>query len=125
MSEEENRAETQNDWGIFLQRFHQQSPWAVLGLEEGADEQQIHKAYEERRSQSPPEDIHEVREAYFTLMDPLSREVAAHLVPGVNWDLESIFRATPAKKNYLGPRAWYRFISPDKKEKDQRRNKRR
>jgi curved DNA-binding protein CbpA len=123
MKEHNAMAEAQNDWELFLQRLKQRSPWEVLGLDQDADESKIQNAYEERRSQSPPEDIQAIREAYFTLMDPLSREIAAHLVPGIDWDLEEIFRSTPTKKNYLGPRAWYRFITPERADKVSKRRK--
>jgi len=85
-------------------------PWAVLGLDAGATDEQIRAAYVEKVKQHPPdrdqEQFERIRDAYEDLRDPRRR--AERMIVSVDplRELPGLLDEQPAQRRYVGPERW-------------------
>jgi curved DNA-binding protein CbpA len=89
-------------------------PYAVLGLEPGAEDEQIRAAYLAKLKQFPPDrspaEFEQVRDAYELLRD--RRRRAQHTLFSVNLEapLESLLDAKDNDRQFVGPGPWLAVI---------------
>jgi curved DNA-binding protein CbpA len=89
---------------------HTADPWQVLGIGQGADDEQIRRAYLEKVKEYPPDrcsdQFQQVRQAYDQLKDPYRR--ARHLILGSSPDqpLESLLGEAAPARRFVGPGPW-------------------
>jgi len=85
-------------------------PYAVLGLEPGAGDEQIRAAYLARLKQFPPDrspaEFERIRDAYDVLRD--RRKRAQHTLFSVNPEvrLDSLLDGKHNDRRFVGPRPW-------------------
>jgi len=91
------------------------SPWEILEVKKESSLQEIQEAFEIKSSQAQGKDLEQLKEAYFTLMDPLERERSELLYPGKGKDLSEMKKTIPKDRKYLGPEAWYKLIGSKRK----------
>jgi len=94
------------------------NPFAVLGIEETADDDEVRAAYLAAVRRSPPdrdpEGFRRVREAYEAVRDE-ERRLALRLFGPVPLDrLEGLLDAIPDERRYVGPEPWLDVLRGDR-----------
>ena len=88
----------------------EQDPWAILGVDASATDEQIRAAYIEKVRQHPPdrdqEEFERVRDAYEELRDPRRRAQQMLLSVDPWQELPSLLAGTPAARRHVGPAPW-------------------
>ena len=88
--------------------------WTILGIEAGANDEEIRAAYLAKVKQYPPESkpeqFEEVRDAYQILRDPRSRAKRVLYGPDPVWPLPQLFDEIPQPGHHAGPEAWMAVI---------------
>ena len=89
-------------------------PFAVLGIEETADDEVVRAAYVQALRLSPPdrdpEGFRRIREAYEALRDAESRLALRLFGPPPLADLEELLNAFPEERCYVGPGPWLNVL---------------
>ena len=85
-------------------------PFAVLGLDETADDEAVRAAYVQALRTSPPdrdpEGFRRIREAYEALRDTESRLALRLFGPPPLANFEELLDALPEERCYIGPGPW-------------------
>jgi len=85
-------------------------PWAVLGLDVGATDEQVRAAYIEKVRRHPPdrdqERFEQVRDAYELLRDPRSRAKQTFLSADPHQELPSLLGDRPVRRRHVGTGLW-------------------
>ena len=85
-------------------------PFAVLGLDETADDEAVRGAYVRALRVSPPdrdpEGFRRIRAAYEALRDTESRLALRLFGPPPLTNLEELVDAFPEERRYIGPGPW-------------------
>jgi curved DNA-binding protein CbpA len=86
------------------------NPFAVLGLEETADDEAVRAAYLAAVRRSPPdrdpEGFRRIREAYEALRDREQRLALRLFGPPPLENVAELLDAFPAERRYVGPGLW-------------------
>jgi curved DNA-binding protein CbpA len=86
------------------------NPFAVLDLEETADDEAVRAAYLEAVRKSPPdrdpEGFRRIREAYEALQDHERRLALRLFGPPPLPNLEELLDTFPTERRYVGPGPW-------------------
>jgi len=89
-------------------------PFAVLGLDENADDEAVRAAYLHALRLAPPdrdpEGFRRIREAYEALRDVESRLTLRLFGPAPLNDLNELLEAFPAERHYVGPGPWLQAL---------------
>jgi curved DNA-binding protein CbpA len=90
------------------------NPFAVLGLEETADDEAIRDAYLTALRTSPPdrdpEGFRRIRDAYEQLRDKERRLALRLFGPPPLTDLAELLDAFPAERRHVGPGPWLNVL---------------
>jgi curved DNA-binding protein CbpA len=90
------------------------NPFAVLGLEETADDEAVRAAYLEAVRKSPPdrdpEGFRRIREAYEVLRDSERRLGLRLFGPPPLENLVELLDAFPMARRYVGPGPWLNVL---------------
>lgn len=86
------------------------NPFAVLGIDETADDEAVRAAYLAAIRKSPPDrnpdGFRRIREAYEALMDEERRLALRLFGPEPLSRLEDLLDAVPDERRYVGPGPW-------------------
>jgi curved DNA-binding protein CbpA len=89
-------------------------PFAVLGLEETADDEAVRTAYVQALRISPPDrdpaGFRRIRAAYEALRDAESRLALRLFGPPPLANLEELLDAFPEERRYVGPGPWLNVL---------------
>jgi curved DNA-binding protein CbpA len=89
-------------------------PFAVLGLEETADDEAVRAAYVQALRTSPPdrdpEGLRRIRAAYEALRDTESRLALRLFGPPPLANLEELLDAFPEERRHVGPGPWLNVL---------------
>jgi curved DNA-binding protein CbpA len=89
-------------------------PFAVLGVEETADDETVRAAYLQALRASPPdrdpEGFRRIRAAYEALRDAESRLALRLFGPPPLANLDELLEAFPAERRYVGPGPWLNVL---------------
>ena len=89
-------------------------PFAVLGIEETADDEAVRAAYVQALRASPPdrdpEGFRRIREAYEALRDTESRLALRLFGPPPLANLEELLDALPEERRSVGPGPWLQVL---------------
>jgi curved DNA-binding protein CbpA len=90
------------------------NPFAVLGLEETADDEAVRAAYLDAVRTSPPdrdpEGFRRIREAYEALRDHERRLALRLFGPPRLANLEELLDAVSTERRYVGPGPWLNVL---------------
>ena len=92
------------------------SPWDILGVEMGASDEEIHRAFLRATRKCPPdrdpEGFERIRDAYEKLKNGISRfNAMIELVSKNGVSIKAIARNAPRPtRTYLGPKVWLDVI---------------
>jgi len=90
------------------------NPFAVLGLEETADDEAVRAAYLAAIRKSPPdrdpEGFRRIRDAYEALRDKERRLALRLFGPPPLADLAELLDAFPEERCYVGPSPWLNVL---------------
>ena len=85
-------------------------PWAVLGVDMDATDQQVRAAYIDKVRQHPPdrdqEQFERVRDAYEELRDPRRRAKRMFLSVDPYQELPSLLAGEPPPRRHVGSALW-------------------
>lgn len=95
------------------------TPFAVLGIDETADDEVVRAAYIVGIRRCPPdrdpEGFRRIREAYEAVRDA-ERRLALRLFGPPPLDrLEAVLEAFPDERRYVGPEPWLRVLRGDRR----------
>jgi DnaJ-domain-containing protein 1 len=86
------------------------APWAILGVDLGATDEQVRAAYIEKVRQHPPdrdqEQFEQVRDAYEELRDPQRRAKQMFISIDPYQELPSLLGDPPVRRRHVGPALW-------------------
>ena len=89
-------------------------PFAVLGIEETADDEAVRAAYVRALRASPPDrdaaGFQRIRAAYEALRDAESRLALRLFGPAPLTNLDELLDAFPEERRYVGPEAWLKVL---------------
>lgn len=89
-------------------------PFAVLGLDDTADDAAVRAAYLRALQTSPPdrdpEGFQRIRAAYEALRDAESRMDLRLFGPAPLADLTELLEAFPEERRYVGPTSWLNLL---------------
>jgi curved DNA-binding protein CbpA len=89
-------------------------PFAVLGIEETADDEAVRAAYLRALRASPPdhdpEGFRRIRAAYEALRDTESRLALRLFGPSPLANLDELLDAFPEERHYVGPGPWLKVL---------------
>ncbi len=89
-------------------------PFAVLGLEETADDEAVRAAYVHALRPAPPdrdpEGFRRIRATYEALRDTESRLALRLFGPPLLANLEELLDAFPEERRYVGPGPWLHVL---------------
>jgi curved DNA-binding protein CbpA len=94
------------------------NPFAVLGIEETADDEHVRAAYLEAVRRAPPdrdpEGFRRVREAYEAVRDEDRRLALRLLGPAPLESLQAFLDTLPDERRYVGPGPWLDVLRGDR-----------
>jgi curved DNA-binding protein CbpA len=89
-------------------------PFAILGLEETADDDAVRAAYLVALRKSPPdrdpEGFRRIRDAYEVLRDKERRLALRLFGPAPLTNIEELLDAFPEERHYVGPNLWLNIL---------------
>ncbi len=89
-------------------------PFAILGLDENADDAAVRAAYLQALRTSPPdrdpEGFRRIRAAYEALRDAESRMDLRLFGPAPLTNLDELLEAFPEERRYVGPGPWLNIL---------------
>ena len=89
-------------------------PFAVVGIEETADDEAVRTAYLQALRTSPPdrdrEGVRRIRAAYEALRDTESRLALRLFGPPPLANLDELLEAFPEERRYVGPGPWLNVL---------------
>lgn len=90
------------------------NPFAVLGLEETADDEAVRAAYLAAVRTAPPDrdpqGFQRIRQAYEALQDHERRLALRRFGPPALANLEELLDAIPMERRYVGPGPWLNVL---------------
>jgi len=93
------------------------NPFAVLGIDEGADDAAVRAAYLAGVRKSPPdrdpEGFRRIRDAYEAVRDSERRLKLRLFGPAPLDRLEQVLDALPAERRHVGPGPWLALLQAD------------
>ena len=95
------------------------NPFAVLGLDEDADDEAVRAAYLAGIRRSPPdrdpEGFRRIRDAYEALRDAERRRALRLFGPPPLARLDELLDALPDERRFVGPEPWLALLRGDRR----------